>query len=252
MSTWIRRRFGRFERKPPQDSEEAGPVGLLTARERAVAGVVGLAALGFAAYATFRSDMEGPVTALAAVGGLLLLLAFVGHRIVELRYRDYGVRFLAGGLEKLDQGDRVGGRRDVETAVALDPNLKGVARRVLSKLDYEEAVLAAVETMRPAGFKRTDIGVDAIVEVDGAKIGVEVKAGPSVRIRPLAWYMASDGGVDAVLFVIRRDVAKPDQLELDRLESESNAAVTYWDADDPASLLHNAIERLATAVRRRS
>jgi hypothetical protein len=212
-------------------------------RDRAGAGFAGLAALAFAAYATYDLDLEGPVTVLAVVGGLLVTLALVGHRLVEFRYKELALKFWSESREAVADGDRPTAIAKLQTMGELDPGLARMAQRELTKLEYEELVLSTLEADRRGNVTMTNTGVDAIVNVGGVKVGVELKAGPRVRIRPLAWYLASDGGCDAVLFIVRPDVAdSPELLALDRYP---NAEWISWQPGDPWDNISTAIDELA-------
>ncbi|MFI9465037.1 hypothetical protein [Streptomyces xiamenensis] len=173
-----------IEGGPEGPGPDAAP---LSRWERLSASVLGLGLSGAGAVAVFMTSNQAGSVALLLVGVVLLLMAINGSPLTRARYQDYEL-FMARRrrdvVANMQDDSPEEARQALQVLSTLDPGARRdpVVARASNHLFELEVVRRLQRLYRATEVSRDpldplDLGVDAVVQVDGFRIGVEVKGG---------------------------------------------------------------------------
>ncbi|MFJ7099976.1 hypothetical protein [Streptomyces albogriseolus] len=152
--------------------------------ERLAASALGLGLSGAGVAAVFMTSNQAGSVALLLVGVVLLLMAINGSPLTRARYQDYEL-FMARKrrrvVENIQDESPDEARQALQVLRTLDPGARrdpAVARASNHLLELE--VVRRLRRLYPeveVAEGPFDYGVDAVVSVDGCRVGVEVAGG---------------------------------------------------------------------------
>lgn len=175
------REVSEIESGPEGPEPDAAP---LSRWERLSASVLGLGLSGAGVVAVFMTGNQAGSVALLLVGVVLLLMAINGSPLTRARYQDYEL-FMARRrrdvVANMQDDSPEEARQALQVLSTLDPGARRdpVVARVSNHLLELEVVRRLQRLYQATEVSRgpLDLGVDAVVPVDGSRIGVEVAGG---------------------------------------------------------------------------
>jgi hypothetical protein len=224
--------------------------------------------LGFAAFLIFDSRTDAALTALVVLAAILLVIGLIGHRLRSIRYRDTELQLVGGLLVDQAVRAREEGREEraealAEAASTLDPRLEEFAR-LRTASDYEDLVVDVlmgvfdeVQATRQIRIGRTRSYLDALLETEGIRVGLEVWAGPSVlslRRKTHALMTALSRSppefVDGLLFVSAEDVHADQERVTSQFLTQAGVPtrIVMWRPGEPRDVLRDAFMGLRDEI----
>lgn len=246
---------------------------------RALAGIGGSTAVVFGVIAIFKGHDGAGTTALLIIGAAFALMAVTGYAITKIKAGDYEIEL--GALAKAQQAFAEGneekaaaiadalirqapGAGRTHVAVAPAPGLAAPGTRdaAARAYAYERQVLEVVVSVLPPDAELQEreaplSGVDAfIVFPEGARIGIDVRAGTRFDFRRVADRMSAAFAyarpeIYGLIVIVR---AGPDDRRAEELQTlaaklEAPVTVVTWEAGDPDDAIRAAVMNMIPRVR---
>ncbi|MFD9485643.1 hypothetical protein ACFWBX_16980 [Streptomyces sp. NPDC059991] len=236
--------------------------------ERLSASVLGLGLSGAGVIAVFVTSNQAGSVALLLVGAVLLLMAVNGSPLTRARYQDYEL-FMARRrrdvVANMQDDSPEEARQALQVLSTLDPGASRdpvVARASNYLLELE--VVRRLQRLHPAAEVSQgpyDQGVDAVVPMDGSRIGVEVKGGSgsvpfhAADLRRIVNQVSSSrtrlGGptIDGLLIVTNRALPAQMSRRIRELSEIMPTGVVRWLDEQDDQALEAALRELSGRLR---
>lgn len=249
---------------PEAPDVDAAP---LSRWERVSASVLGLGLSGAGGVAVFVTGNQAGSVALLLVGVVLLVMAINGAPLTRARYQDYELsmaRRRRHVVENIRDESPEEARQALQVLNTMDPGASRdpvVVRASGYLLEIE--VVSHVQRLFPAAEVNRgpfDYGVDAVVPLNGRRIGVEVKGGSgdaplriadlrgvvhAVRNRGLRMGAAN---IDGLLIVTNKMLPTDPARRIRDLSQIMPTGLVRWVDEQDDQALRDAIEELSRRI----